>query len=89
MTLHRVLGGRLLAVAFLQHLILQTAGGGDDAFLLGVLLQIFLAFFLGSLTLLGTCGIHGSLFLGEIVLHNLLCLTMRHLQLAAAQHVLD
>ena len=34
---HSVLGRRLLAIAFLQHLILQATGQGDDTSLLGIL----------------------------------------------------
>ena len=75
-TLHRILGGRLLTVTLLQHLILQAAGSRDNTFLLGILSQIFLALFLSSLALLGTLCIHSGFLLCKIFLYNLLGITM-------------
>jgi len=85
--LHLILGARLLAVAFLQYLILQTAGQSDDTLLLCILSQIFLAFLAGSLAFLGTLSLHLLLLFLEIVLHNLLCFAVRHLQFVTLQHI--
>ena len=89
MALHRVLGCRLLAIAFAQHLILQAAGQGNHIFFLGILCQIFLAFLAGSLSFLCTLSVHLSLLLGKIVLYDLLGFAVRHLQLVSRNHVLD
>ena len=86
---HGVLCRRLLAVAFLQHLILQTAGQRDDAFLLGVLGQILLTGLLVHLALFCTLCIDFLFLLGEVLLHNLLCLTVLHLQFVACNDILD
>ena len=86
---HRILGGRLLAVALFQHLILQAAGQRHDTFLILILCQELLTSLLVHLTLRLALSLHFLLLLLEIVLHNHLSLTVRHLQLLALNHVLD
>ena len=54
-TLHGVGGLWLAAVAFLEHLLLETAGQRDDAVLLCVLSEIVLAVLLHSLEGLSLC----------------------------------
>ena len=89
MALHRVLGRRLLAVAFLQYLILQAAGQRHHVGLLGILCQIFLTSLLMGLTLLRTLCLHLLLLTAEVVLYDALGIAVRHLQLVAGYHVLD
>ena len=89
MTLHLVGGFWLLAVALLQYHILQAARQSNHAFLLGILLQVSLAFCLCCLALLGTYGVDALLLLAEIVLHDFLCVLVWHLQFVTADNVLD
>ena len=86
---HGVLSCRLLAVTFLQHLILQTAGKRHDAVLLGILGEVFLTSLLMHLALLGALSLDLLLLLGKIFLHNRLGVTMRHFQFVTLQHILD
>ena len=89
MAFHRVLGCRLLTVAFLQHMILQAAGQCDDTILLAILCQILLASLLvllaGFLALLVDFLLLGS----KILLHNALGITVRNFQLITSNNVLD
>ena len=87
--LHLVGSLRLLAVAFLQHHILQSAGKRSHAFFLGVLGQIFLAFSLGNLSFLGALGVEFLFLLAEVILYYCLRFTVRYLELVARDNVLD
>ena len=89
MALHGVLGAGLLAVAFLQHLILQAAGQGDDAVLLGILGQVFLTCLLMYLALFGALLVDLLFLCSEILLHDTLGLAALYLQLITCQNILD
>ena len=89
MALHAVGCLGLAARALLYDHILKAAGQHHHAVFLGVVGQVFLAFGLGGLAMLGALGVELLLLLGEVVLHDGLCLAVGHLQVAAGYHVLD
>ena len=86
--LHLVGGFRSASVAFLYHLILQSAGQCHHAFLLGVLGKICLAFFLCLLELLGCRGALLSLLLLEEILYERLRFGIVYFRLLACENVL-
>ena len=80
MTFHLVCCLWLLAVALTQHLVLQSAGQGDNALFLAILRQEVLACHLRRLAfLLGRRSLLG-LLLCEELLHEFLSLVITHLQ---------
>ena len=86
---HRVLGGRLLAIALFQHLVLQATGQRHYTILILILGQELLTSLLMHLTLRLALSLHLLLLLLEVILHNHLSLAVRHLQLLTLDHVLD
>ena len=89
MALDRVFGTGLLAIAFLQHLILQTTGEGNDAIFLGILSQILLASLLSHLAGFLALLVDFLFLSGEELLHNHLSLATLYFQFLATKNILD
>ena len=89
MAAYGVAGFRLTAVAFLDDLVLQAAGGGHHVGTFLVLGQESLALALGGFTAFGGFGLLALLEFGKVVLEHLVHLFVTHLGLAALQHVGD
>ena len=89
MALYLVGSLRLLAISFAKHLVLQARSGGLHPFFLRILCQELLAFGLCCLTFFSICSLLYSLLFGKELLHDLLCLSIFHFQLATSHHIFD